>query len=560
MSGGVTIKLLQKPKGESDPPTTYNGDPTGTKKIRVTRHEELSGFYKYTHADNTDPGSPLELENIQDENGNIDISLQGDKKVTSVEAYYWKHENGGSYTPSKLLLIGITISGHPTKYYAKDNSGGTGWIEQLNGDLENVLDQQSCYSNDAVTLDLTKDAYTGQPCCDGHKDSSRITVQDVPVNNNHDHDHKHMGSKNLTVKKYSIKHGQLAAIKLPGEKTRRSITFSGQPFPMKGPVEISALYSGNNKEPVLIYINDKSDTKNSGWYKSGGNADTWTEAPELSDVTPENITECANWNSLVKGLKDSDSGLQECQEHLKKQESQTGEPGSQRSSGSEGVPGNPGALGPKGVKGPGEDESTDLGSRKNPGEKGYKGEAKKDEEKSGTVGASGSGQRSGESGGLFDSFAIAKLVPGGVDTTHSGRPPQQPDGSSDQLTTQAGDPQSEGGAPTAKATLTKVAPSTSATEETPQSPDTTPEDTASASNPVTGAEPAQAEKLIAGPTVAATSLAMSWGSISGISSGTLTGTAATFFAGWKLYNRFKGDPWVIQVYLKDAKEYHIEYA
>ncbi|EKX72524.1 hypothetical protein BEWA_049920 [Theileria equi strain WA] len=58
---------------------------------------------------------------------------------------------------------------------------------------------------------------------------------------------------------------------------------------------------------------------------------------------------------------------------------------------------------------------------------------------------------------------------------------------------------------------------------------------------------AQAAKFGAGGL--ATGLVMSWGSISGISSGTLAGSAATFFGGWKLYNRYKGDPWVRQVYI-----------
>ncbi|EKX73664.1 hypothetical protein BEWA_037000 [Theileria equi strain WA] len=35
--------------------------------------------------------------------------------------------------------------------------------------------------------------------------------------------------------------------------------------------------------------------------------------------------------------------------------------------------------------------------------------------------------------------------------------------------------------------------------------------------------------------------------IFGASSGTLTGAGATFFGGWKLYNRYKGDPWVRQI-------------
>ncbi|EKX73808.1 hypothetical protein BEWA_038450 [Theileria equi strain WA] len=59
---------------------------------------------------------------------------------------------------------------------------------------------------------------------------------------------------------------------------------------------------------------------------------------------------------------------------------------------------------------------------------------------------------------------------------------------------------------------------------------------------------AASDQLTAEPLVAgglATGLGI-W-SISGISSGTLTGAGATFFGGFKLYNRYKGDPWVRQI-------------
>ncbi|AFZ81172.1 hypothetical protein BEWA_005800 [Theileria equi strain WA] len=39
---------------------------------------------------------------------------------------------------------------------------------------------------------------------------------------------------------------------------------------------------------------------------------------------------------------------------------------------------------------------------------------------------------------------------------------------------------------------------------------------------------------------------LSWSTL-GASSGTLAGSAATFFGGWKLYNRSRGDPWVRQI-------------
>ncbi|EKX73026.1 hypothetical protein BEWA_015870 [Theileria equi strain WA] len=41
-----------------------------------------------------------------------------------------------------------------------------------------------------------------------------------------------------------------------------------------------------------------------------------------------------------------------------------------------------------------------------------------------------------------------------------------------------------------------------------------------------------------------------------VTTGVLGTSALACFAGWKLYNRYKGDPWVIQVHLRDRKEYY----
>ncbi|EKX73543.1 hypothetical protein BEWA_035790 [Theileria equi strain WA] len=203
--------------------------------------------------------------------------------------------------------------------------------------LERELDNLNCYSNDAVTLDLTKDAYgeNGQlPCCKEHKNHSKVSVEPVSVNHAH-HDHHHVGSENLTVKKYSIDGGSLAAIKLAGEKkkNRKRIKFDNGPkFPITGPVEISALYSGNNKEPVLIYVGKNGNQNPTGWYRSGS-SNTWTRATGLDSVTPENITECANWNNLVKELKYSDSDLQECKEAKQDKQQEAQRSGSEESEG-----------------------------------------------------------------------------------------------------------------------------------------------------------------------------------------------------------------------------------
>ncbi|AFZ79871.1 hypothetical protein BEWA_027200 [Theileria equi strain WA] len=76
--------------------------------------------------------------------------------------------------------------------------------------------------------------------------------------------------------------------------------------------------------------------------------------------------------------------------------------------------------------------------------------------------------------------------------------------------------------------------------ESPTSESATADGHPEPADPALGPGGGTAEKLGMGVVPAAVGI---W-SISGISSGTLAGSAATFFGGWKLYNRYKGDPWV----------------
>ncbi|EKX72153.1 hypothetical protein BEWA_046170 [Theileria equi strain WA] len=232
-------------------------------------------------------------------------------------------------------MVGITTTdtGNRTKYYK--NSDGNKWVEKhdlsTNGELiEKKLDDLNCYSNDAVTVKLTKDAYgTGKlHCCDGHKNHSKVSVE--PVSVNHPHSRHHLGSENLTVKKYSILGTTLAAIKHDSssedKKNRiKRIKIPGLKASGNDPVDIYTVYSGNSKNPELIYVKGGDPSVDRKWFKKGGNGDeNWTKAPELSGIIPENITECANWNSLVGELRDSNSDLQDCsQEKLRKQKLQT---------------------------------------------------------------------------------------------------------------------------------------------------------------------------------------------------------------------------------------------
>ncbi|AFZ79776.1 hypothetical protein BEWA_026250 [Theileria equi strain WA] len=316
MSNGVTIKLGVKPKGDNPGPTTYNGnDSVGSRQIQVTRYEEPPGsnFYKYTYENenkNDSHGGNFILKAIWDDSGkHIEIPLPDDKKVTSVEAYYWKHENGTS-PPKKVLLIGVSTSDR-TRYYK--NVSGDQWVEKrIDAEaLEQILDQQNCYSNDAVTLDLTKDAYTGgKPCCPEHKgsssSSSRVTIQNVPVNHKH---HDHVGSNSLTLTKYSITGQKLAAIKLEsGDKKnkRKTITLSGPKFPISGPISISALYSDNSsKNPVLIYVESTGSPAVKGWYQkkspSGSNTDgneEWIKA--LKELGCTGFEACLGQNGVQR--------------------------------------------------------------------------------------------------------------------------------------------------------------------------------------------------------------------------------------------------------------------
>ncbi|AFZ79850.1 hypothetical protein BEWA_026990 [Theileria equi strain WA] len=380
MSGGVTIKLGVKPKGDGTKDiqvTTHDYKDNG-KEIIVTRTTDPPNFYRYTHTLQNGGGQFILKEVKDDKNSPIVIPKESDKKVTSVSAYYWKHDNGTN-PPTKVILVEVATTGQDgTKYYK--NSDGDKWVEKhnlsTNGEqLDMVLDQQNCYNNNAVTLDLTKDAYGidgQQPCCNDHKGTdSKISVNEIPVNHNHaHHDHQHVGSENLTVKKYSIIGEKLAAIKLPGEKTRRSITLGGQSFPMDSVESVYALYSGDNQEPVLIYLSKKGDDQNSGWYKNpSSNGSKWEKADGLDGVTPDNITECKNWNSLVGELRDRGANLEDCQETIQQlRETRAGlRAGSKRTDKEEEEEekkkGDQGTLGSKGGKGnagsPGEEDESD---------------------------------------------------------------------------------------------------------------------------------------------------------------------------------------------------------
>ncbi|AFZ79670.1 hypothetical protein BEWA_025190 [Theileria equi strain WA] len=351
MTDRVTIELKNKPN--NGPPYTcdYQANTTGGGKsvtISVTRHEDSPGFYRYTHENSTKDSYgkslPFRLKEIQDENGKIGgvRESQDDKEVTSVEAYYWRHENGGGQTPTKVLLVGVTAAGSDgTKYYVR--SSGKEWVEKrLNGDLEKILDEQNCYSNDAITLDLSRNnseqpKYGKGYCCDDHKNSPRVTVEEIPVSHKH---HNH--GRSAKFYKHTIgPTSKLAGIKYneggsSDPKNRKRVTLNGQPFPIPNVKNVYALYSGESKEPKLIYVNSTGGSGVSGWFKKGsGTNGNWEKAEKLNSITPENFRDldCNNWKALKEELNHDTSDLEECQESKQQLEQRQQE--AQRSGGEE---------------------------------------------------------------------------------------------------------------------------------------------------------------------------------------------------------------------------------
>ncbi|AFZ79518.1 hypothetical protein BEWA_023670 [Theileria equi strain WA] len=330
----VTIELKEKPTTDGRE-TTYTGASTGNKTIIVERTTDPPGsnFYRYTHkVSNGEQQFTLarvlgddsqKLEGIPPHSGS-------DGKVTSVSAYYWKRDNG-TQTPNKVLLIEVVYSGpDKTKYYK--NTSGTEWVEtSLQNDLEKVLDQQNCYSNNAVTLDLTRNNSEGHKhgkgyCCDEHRgDQYKVSVQEIPVNHRHNH------GKSTRLYKHSITNGgRFAGIKYyengdtNNPKNRNNVKIPGLQNPGKDSVDIYALYSGNNQEPELIYVNSAGGSGVTGWFKKGsGTNGDWEKADKLQNITPDNFRdlECNEWNGVVGELDGySVSSLQECQEYIKQQE------------------------------------------------------------------------------------------------------------------------------------------------------------------------------------------------------------------------------------------------
>ncbi|EKX72350.1 hypothetical protein BEWA_048170 [Theileria equi strain WA] len=253
------------------------------------------------------------------------INLPHDYKVSKVRMF--------SYSRSQVpLMLQFVKNGgtEESKWFYSASKDGNNWesVDEEKSEafydtghqpqeaLTTTLDDIRCLRDSEITLNLTKDAYTGgKPCCEHHKDEKKVSVKEVPVN----HNHQHVPSNNLTVKKHSISSGySVSAIKYNegGSGQVKSITLNGLQFPISSHVSVYVLYCGNN--PALIYVKGNGQAK---WYQkptgssSSGNGNEQWEKVELDGITPSSFHNlgCQQWNDFVNVLTDYGyKNLQRC--------------------------------------------------------------------------------------------------------------------------------------------------------------------------------------------------------------------------------------------------------
>ncbi|EKX72507.1 hypothetical protein BEWA_049740 [Theileria equi strain WA] len=319
----VTIDLKNKPNGDPPQEITYDGDLLTTdKKIKVTRtlyppSGSAHDFYRYTHVDSHGGNQPFELAQVLDDQNSPISGIQEsqDNKVTSVSAYYWKHENGGRGLPSKALLVEL-VSSTETKYY-RNSQNGTWTKHKISGSpTKEDLELLNCEINYAVTIDLSFSRNNGSYCCKEHgcgREKVSVSKDFITV-----------GSSPIPYLKHEVdQNSKVAAIKYndgghnSGAGTRKNITLEDVPnLPNLWCQGIYTFYCSEN-DPVLIYVDSPGQGVN-GWYQKGsGDESQWVKTPSMGiNITPEILKTCSHndFNDLVRALNEATGcgNLEEC--------------------------------------------------------------------------------------------------------------------------------------------------------------------------------------------------------------------------------------------------------
>ncbi|AFZ79772.1 hypothetical protein BEWA_026210 [Theileria equi strain WA] len=303
----VTIYLS---KNKEIPPE-YRDDGSG-KLIKVTIDEEPPGsnITRYTHKDENNKSFKLKAV-LDYQNTSIGVITTGND-VTSVSAYYW------TSNLSKVLMVGVTTTGNTTKYYGnrkKDGGIGNEWIlltehntsipQLINNDIERTLDDLVCSNYDAVTIDLSKGISMGsrQPyCCRCYEHSlidRRITIREEKVASKITY-YKHSISSNYPLARIRYYDKGEGTYRTNDSKNRRRIKSNALRFPTSDVRSVSAFYCDHN--PVLIYVESTGGDMVTGWYQKGdsrGNDEQWDRLKDEPEKPPDEITTCGS-NDLKK--------------------------------------------------------------------------------------------------------------------------------------------------------------------------------------------------------------------------------------------------------------------
>ncbi|AFZ79223.1 hypothetical protein BEWA_020700 [Theileria equi strain WA] len=319
----VIINIKEKPIDDKTP-KKYKGSISRGRQITVTRYGKYSDFFKYEHKDSGERSQPFTLMAvIDDQSKNVGV---GRDHVTSVSAYYWKHEDSKDGKPKKALLVEVTTTAKGTKYYIR-GTGRNPWnpLPVFSGsqsnqplsdeNLEQKLEHLNCQLNNAVVIDITrnKSSQGNKYCCYNHHGEERVYVEQKTVScTRHSLSH-------LTYYEHKVNTGiwRVAAIKYyytVGVKRKR-INITGLGLPTKELVKVYVFYS-DSRDPVLIYVHG-GGAGATGWYQNKGNH-VWEKAPDgLKSITPDNLSilDCSDkdFKALAEELNRLGcTGLQQC--------------------------------------------------------------------------------------------------------------------------------------------------------------------------------------------------------------------------------------------------------
>ncbi|AFZ80181.1 hypothetical protein BEWA_030340 [Theileria equi strain WA] len=318
---GVIIDVQKNVTGQGVRSTTYGG--TLGQDVNLEKSENTPyGFAKFKHTKNSSDGKSFSIREVQYNNQRIDgIKIDLGTKVKHVSVWYWT----GDGNNSQPLLVEIEKEDDEVVYYESTATGGFNWVKYKEYSaslkyevIEKELDYLNCKHNSVVVMDLSLDNSTrhtsginNRYCCGKkHSNGQRVTVDKHKVSckkhpkSNHLKYYKHDFTLGTTLSK--IKYYENTSADTP----RKRIEISGLDLPTKlsAKVTVYAFYCTGN-DPKIIYVDYSGRQGVNGWYQKGaGDESQWVNVSSMvKDIIPNNIKDCGDigFNQLVTALKNA---------------------------------------------------------------------------------------------------------------------------------------------------------------------------------------------------------------------------------------------------------------